>query len=159
MARMAARISGKSVPSGTSMPSSARGGVLSASETDMSAPQELGLALFVERAYAFQPIIGGDDAVIGLDLEGEAGGEVDLHAVANGLLGLAHRDRGIVADRARRRERARHEVRRLAQRVDHPPMVRVFCAERLAGKNDFLGAALAHGARQVLRAAGARPDA
>src|SRR5262249_42762620 len=152
MARMAERISGKSVPSGTSMASPAWGGGLSASETGMSTPQKLRLALFVERAHAFEPILGGGDAVGGLGLAGDAGGEIDLHAAANGFLGLAHRDRGIVADRARRLQRARHEVCRLAQRVDHAPLPRLFGGERLAGKNDFLGAALAHGARQVLGA-------
>ncbi len=61
-------------------------------------PWKFRLAALIERQHAFAPIRGRDQAVIGLDLEGEAVSKRHLQAAMDRLLGLAHRDRPIGGD-------------------------------------------------------------
>ena len=70
-----------------------------------STPGEPRFALFVERGDAFAPVFGRDHAVVGLDFEHHAAGEVHLQPVVDCVLGLPHRDRGVIGDAARGFER------------------------------------------------------
>src|SRR3954451_20116739 len=121
-----------------------------------SAALEVGLSLLVERANAFAPVVGVDEAVVGLDLEAIAGQEIGLHPVVDRFLRLPHGKRRIVGDGARRLERVRDEGARLADAVHEPPLGALLGADCLAGEDQLLRPALAHRARQVLRAAAAR---
>src|SRR3954468_5154161 len=85
---------------------------------------EARLALFVERGDALAAILGRDHAVIGFDLEHHAAREVHLQPVMDRMLRLAHRDRGVVGDPARRFERLVEQFFRSTEPVDHAPLER-----------------------------------
>src|SRR5215813_2466458 len=129
MARTLARISGKSSPNGTMISTSSSAAWPTACAIAMSASLEVRLSFFVERIHAFQAVFGADHAVVGLDFEGKAGGQIGLQPKMDRLLGLAHRDRRVVADRAGGRDRAGHQLGRLAHGVDHAPAMRLVGGE------------------------------
>ena len=74
-------------------------------------------------------------------------------------LGLAGRDRGVAGDMRCGRQRLPHQVRLRKHFVDETPVAGLRRRKRLAGQDQFLGAALADRAGQGLRAATARHDA
>src|SRR6266536_1102791 len=59
---------------------------------------ELRLALLVERSHAFEPVLGGDGDIVGLDGERHARFEVGLASPVDGLFRLADRDGAIGGD-------------------------------------------------------------
>src|SRR5579885_2870975 len=124
-----------------------------------SSSAELRLALLVEGADAFLAVLGANHAVVRLDLEAEGRAQVHLHAVDHGFLRLPHGDRRIGGDGGGGGEHLGHQSVRLAELIEDAPFERFLGAEGLAGKDDLLGATLAHGARQELRAAGTGHDA
>src|SRR5687768_7681195 len=118
---------------------------------------EARLSLLVEGAHAFLAIVGGDELVVGLDLEAVAGREVHLQAVVHRLLRLAHGERRVLGDVARDGERLLEDI--VADAVHHSPFVSLLGSERLRGEDELLGAPLAGGASEVLRTAPARHEA
>src|SRR5271154_1981729 len=78
---------------------------------DKSSTLEARFALFVERGNAFAAVFGWHHAVVGLDFEHHAGGEVHLQAVMDRMLGLPHRNRRVVGDSARRFPRFLDDLR------------------------------------------------
>src|SRR3954462_939118 len=124
-----------------------------------SAALEVGLSLLVEGANAFAPVVGVDEAVVGLDLEAIAGQEIGLHPVVDRFLRLPHGKRRVVGDGPRRVERVRDQGPRLADSVHEAPLGSLFGGDSFAGEDELLRPALAHRTRQVLRAAAARHDA
>ena len=109
---------------------------------------ELRLALLVERADAFAAVLGRHHAVIRLDLEHHAAGEVHVQPVVHRLLDLPRRDRRVAGDGGGGLQRLGQQRVRRADAVHHAPLERLLRGERLAGEQDLLGAARAHRARQ-----------
>ena len=66
-------------------------------------PLKLRLPLLVEGAHAFEPVLGRHHLIIGIDLEEQRRAHIHVRAEMHGTLGLAHRDRRVVADRLRGR--------------------------------------------------------
>src|SRR5207237_8392325 len=83
---------------------------------------EARLALFVERGDALAAVLGRDHAVIGFDLEHHAAREIHLQPVMDRMLGLAHRNRRVVADAAWRLHRLIEQRVGRAQPVDQAPL-------------------------------------
>src|SRR5665213_3673806 len=123
MRRTAARISGKSSPR-----------VSVVSLIAASAPFKARLALLIEGADAFAPVLGRNQAVIGFDLELEAAAQIELQTGMNRFLRLAHRERRIGADRGRGGERFVHQPLALDDAVDDAPGQRFGRPERPPGE-------------------------
>src|SRR5437016_2617699 len=82
------------------------------------------LALLVEGADALVAVLGRDQPVVGLDLEHERVLQVHLQAVMDRLLGLAHGERRVRRNGARRFDRILEESLRRAETVDDAPAQR-----------------------------------
>src|SRR6266704_3978517 len=123
----------------------------------LSAAFELGLALLVEGADAFLAVFGSDEAIVRRDLELHGRSEVHAEPLANGAPRLANRERCVGRDSRGGLERRIEQPRWLAQPVDDAPGKRLLRRKGPSCEDQLLCAPLAHGARERLRAAAARP--
>src|SRR5690606_17986467 len=123
-----------------------------------SFPPVDGFPLFLEGLQAFQAILGGNQSLVGLGLDHQAGGQIRFHPVIDGELGLGQGQGGVFIDHLRHFEGGIQHLTLGYHMIDQADPLRFGGIDSASGKNQLLRHGLSDNPGQALRPPGSRDN-